>query len=92
MAGVPVIELADFSVWQVETNDLTELDIVRIQERDEVLVTFDAIEDLEVAGIVVRIKSIGMEKLGDITYTVVVQLDEQDARLRWNMTAVVTTR
>jgi hypothetical protein len=39
---------------------------------------------------VVRIKSIGQEKLGDITYTVVVRLDDQDPRLRWNMTAVVT--
>lgn len=90
VAGVPVIELADLSAWQVETDDLTELDVVRVQEGDEVLVTFDAIEDLEVAGTVVRIKSIGREKLGDITYTVVVRLDEQDARLRWNMTAVVT--
>jgi hypothetical protein len=65
---------------------------VRVQEGDEVLVTFDAIEGLEIAGTVVRIKSIGREKLGDITYTVAVQLDDQDARLRWNMTAVVTIR
>ena len=92
MAGVPVIELADLSAWQVETEDLTELDVVRVQEGDEVLLTFDAIEDLEVVGTVVRIKSIGREKLGDITYAVVVELGEQDARLRWNMTAVVTIR
>jgi HlyD family secretion protein len=90
VAGVPVIELADVSAWQVETEDLTELDVVRVQEGDEVLVTFDAIEGLEVTGTVVRVNSIGREKLGDITYTVVVQLDEQNARLRWNMTAVVT--
>jgi HlyD family secretion protein len=90
VAGVPVIELADVSAWQVETEDLTELDVVRVQEGDEVLVTFDAIEGLEVTGTVVRVNAIGREKLGDITYTVVVQLDEQNARLRWNMTAVVT--
>jgi HlyD family secretion protein len=39
---------------------------------------------------VVRIKPIGEEKLGDITYTIIVQPNEQDPRLRWNMTAMVT--
>ena len=92
VAGVPVVELADLGAWQVETNDLTELDIVRVQAGDEVAVTFDAIESLELSGRVVRVKSIGRERLGDITYVVTVQLDEQDPRLRWNMTAVVTIR
>jgi HlyD family secretion protein len=90
LAGVPVVELADFSAWQVDTDDLTELDVVRVQEGDEVRVTFDAIKGLELAGKVVGVKSIGREKLGDITYVVTAHLDEQDARLRWNMTAVVT--
>lgn len=92
VAGMPLVKVADFSAWQVETDDLTELDVVRVQEGDEVLVTVDAIQDLEISGTVMRIESIGREKLGDITYTVVVLLDEQDARLRWNMTAVVTIR
>jgi len=55
-----------------------------------VLLTFDAIEGLELPGTVVRIKSIGEEKRGDVTYTVVIEPDEQDPRLRWNMTALVT--
>ena len=90
VAGVPVVELADLSAWQVETGDLTELDVVRVQDGDQVSVSFDAIEDLEIAGQVVRIDEIGRDWLGDITYEVTVQLDEQDARLRWNMTAVVS--
>lgn len=90
VAGVPVIELADLSAWKVETDDLTELDVVRVQDGDEVFVTFDAIEELEITGKVVQVNTIGREKLGDITYAVTVQLDEQDSRLRWNMTAVVT--
>ncbi len=88
-AGYPVAELADLSSWQVETDDLTELDVVYVGEGDPVTVTFDALPGLDLPGTVVRVKPIGQEKLGDITYTVVVQLDEQDARLRWNMTAVV---
>jgi HlyD family secretion protein len=90
VAGQPIVELADLREWQVETDDLTELDVVRVQEGDPVVVTFDAIEGLELAGTVTRIKAIGEETLGDITYTVVVRLEEQDPRLRWNMTAVVT--
>jgi HlyD family secretion protein len=90
VAGVPVVELADLTALQVETDDLTELDVVRVQQGDEVLVTFDALQGLELRGRVVRIEPIGREKLGDITYTVIVRLDEQDARLRWNMTSVVT--
>ncbi len=92
VAGVPLVELADLSAWQVETDDLTELDVVRVQEGDEVSVTFDAIRDVEISGTVVRIEPIGREKLGDITFTVIVRLHRQDARLRWNMTAVVTIR
>jgi HlyD family secretion protein len=90
VAGTPVVELADLSDWQVETDDLTELDVVRVQDGDPVVVTFDAIEGLDLAGTVTRIKAIGQETLGDITYTVVVRLEAQDPRLRWNMTAVVT--
>lgn len=90
VAGQPLVELADLSEWQVETDDLTELDVVRVQEGDPVAVTFDAIDGLRLAGTVTRVKAIGQETLGDITYTVVVRLVEQDARLRWNMTAVVT--
>jgi len=90
VAGQPIVRLADLSQWQIETDDLTELDIVRVQPGDRVVLTFDAIKGLELSGTVLRIKAIGEEKQGDVTYTVIVQPDEQDPRLRWNMTAVVT--
>ncbi|MGD8820518.1 MAG: RND transporter, partial [Anaerolineae bacterium] len=76
--------------WQIETDDLTELDVVKVQEGDRLMLHFDAIEDLELTGTVQRIKPLGEEKRGDITYTVVIRPDEQDPRLRWNMTAVAT--
>ena len=88
--GIPIIELANLSEWQIETDDLTELSIVRIQEGDPATMTFDAIPDLELPGTVVRIKAIGENKMGDITYTVIILPDEHDDRLKWNMTATVT--
>ncbi|MEJ2207963.1 MAG: HlyD family efflux transporter periplasmic adaptor subunit, partial [Anaerolineae bacterium] len=90
VAGAPVAQLADLAAWQVETDDLTELDVVGIEAGDGVEVTVDAIPGLSLPGTVVRVKPLGVEKLGDVTYTVVVALDRQDARLRWNMTAVVS--
>jgi len=87
--GMPVATLADLSAWQIETDDLTELNIVRVQEGDAVAITFDAVPDLEMPGTVIRIKEIGENKMGDITYTVIILPDEYDDRLRWNMTATV---
>ncbi len=89
-AGAPVAALADLSSWQIETDDLTELDVVGVAEGDAVSLTFDAIPGLELPGQVLRIKPLGEEKLGDVTYTVIVSPGEQDSRLKWGMTAVVT--
>ena len=87
--GSPVVVLADLSAWQIETDDLTEINVVRVQEGDAVTINFDAIPDLELPGKVVRIKAIGENKMGDITYTVIIVPDRHDERLRWNMTASV---
>ncbi len=88
--GVTPVVIADLSKFKVETTDLTELNVIKISEGEVVKVTFDALPDLELTGTVSSIKSLGEDRLGDITYTVEVMLDEQDPALRWNMTAVVT--
>jgi HlyD family secretion protein len=87
--GAPVVHLADLSTWQLETTDLTELNITRVREDSQAAVTFDAIPDLELLGRVSHIRALGENKQGDITYTVTIRLDRQDPRLRWNMTASV---
>jgi HlyD family secretion protein len=87
--GVPVAELADLSAWRIETEDLTEMDVVSVGEDDDVLIMVDALPGVEIAGEVVRIRSIGENKHGDMTYTVVVEPQGADRRLRWNMTTMV---
>ncbi len=91
-AGVPTLRLADYSSWQIETTDLTELNIARVHEGDVVTVTFDALTGLELPGTVERIETIGANKQGDIVYTVIIKLSRMDERLRWNMTAKVTVQ
>lgn len=88
-AGVPVMQLADTSVWQIESTDLTELDIINVQEGASATVTFDALPDLELSGTVTRIRSFGEDRQGDVIYTVVVTPDQHHDRLRWNMTATI---
>lgn len=87
--GQPVVVLADFSQWAVDTDDLTEIEVPDISIGQSVTVTPDALPDLELTGTVESIKDIYEEKRGDITYTARIILDESDPRLRWGMTVVV---
>lgn len=88
--GAPIVQLADFSAWQVQTTDLTEINIVNVHQGDVVTLSFDAIPDLDLTGKVTDIESFGTNRQGDIVYTVTVTPDKMDDRLRWNMTAKVT--
>jgi HlyD family secretion protein len=88
--NLPVARIADTSNWQVETTDLTEINIVNVKEGDPAMITLDAISGLELTGKVLRIKGFGENKQGDIVYAITIALDKQDERLRWNMTAKVS--
>lgn len=88
-AGVPVMRLVDFSEMYVETEDLTELEVVDVEIGQTVVVRADALQDVELTGKVIRISNIFEEKRGDITYTVRILLDNFDPRLRWGMTVEV---
>ena len=88
-ATAPIIVLADFTSWEIDTEDLTELNIVKIREGDQVTVTFDALPGFELPGTVKQVKPLGKNRQGDIVYTVVVKPNTWDERLRWNMTASV---
>ena len=89
-AGAPVVVLGDLTRWQIETEDLTEFDAVNVKPGDAVTITFDALPGLEKDGVVKLVRPIGENNRGDIVYTLVIEPSEHDARLLWNMTAVVT--
>jgi multidrug resistance efflux pump len=86
--GAPVAQLADFSQWYVETDNLTEIEVVDVSQGQKVTIVPDALPDLELNGTVERIADYFEEKRGDVTYTVRILLDEPDPRLRWGMTVV----
>jgi len=85
--GTPVISLGATSNWYVETDDLTEIDIVQVSVGQPVKVTVDAIPDREYNGVVTEVAPRSEIKRGDVTYTVTIELtDADDAPLRWGMT------
>ena len=87
--GIVVVRMADFN-WVVESTDLTELNIARIQPGMPAMIKFDALPDVELIGRVDRIKPLGENRQGDIVYTAILKMDQPDDRLRWNMTASLT--
>ena len=89
-ANQPLIQLADTSQWIVETDDLTENDVPSVYPGQPVIVTPDALLDLELNGQVESISDLFVEKRGDVTYTARLLLNETDPRLRWGMSVLVT--
>lgn len=85
--GQPILQLADLAHLRVETTDLNEIDAARVEVGENVTITFDALEDV-VQGTVVSIAPKASAGSG-VNYSVVIELDELPAALRWGMTAFV---
>ena len=88
--GSSSVVVADLSEFQIESNDLTELNIFKIKEGTSVSLSFDGIPGLTLPGKVERIKPLGEDNQGDITYTVIIKLDQQDPAIKWRMTSSIT--
>jgi HlyD family secretion protein len=89
LPGTPVLMFGDLSTLQVETTDLDEVDVARIQSGQRVSLTFDALPDKVLAGHIVRIAPMAAPGQGATTYTAVIAFNETDPALRWGMTAFV---
>ena len=88
--GQSIGTLADFSDWKIETDNLTEIEVPEVSVGQDVSISPDALTELKLNGTVTSISKLFKEKRGDVTYTVTVDLKENDPRLRWGMTMVVT--
>jgi multidrug efflux pump subunit AcrA (membrane-fusion protein) len=86
--GQPALLLADLDHLRVETTDLNEIDVARLQVGDTASITFDALPDTVVTGTVVQIASKSDESSG-VNYRVVLELASLPDALRWGMTAFV---
>jgi multidrug resistance efflux pump len=86
--GLVVITLADLGSFQVETTDMSERDILKVQIGAPATVFIEAL-DQEFSGTVVDIARVSQTVGGDVVFKVTVELDEQPAGLRWGMSTEV---
>ena len=88
-AGAPVLGVADTVRWRVETSNMSELQMNRVQVGQKALVTVNAFLGQELTGRVITISPVAIVQQGDTTYTITIELEQTHLPLRWGMTAKV---
>lgn len=83
-----VITLATMDTLQVETIDLGERDVPKVEIGSAARIRLEAL-DMEIGGRVIAISPIADRVGGDVVYKVTLRLDGQPERLRWGMTTEV---
>ena len=88
--GTPAFSLGQTSTWQIETDNLTQIDIVNVHEGAGVTIEVDALPGEKFTGRVARITPQSQTQAGDVTYKVLIDIVRGDtSRLRWGMTTFV---
>jgi multidrug resistance efflux pump len=82
--------VADFSEWYVETNDLTEQEVVQLSLGQGASIAPDALPDMQVRAEITEIADMFYVQAGDVLYKVRLLVDQPDPNFRWGMTAEVT--
>jgi len=88
--GKWAVLVVDYSEWYVETNDLTEQEVVGISIGQGAAISPDALPDLKLTGMVTEIADMFTVQSGDILYKVRLLVEDPDPQLRWGMTVEVT--
>jgi HlyD family secretion protein len=87
--GSAIVSMADLNAWQIETDDLSEVDVINVQPDQSVTMTFDALPGVKLNGKVLAVTPKAQTKRGDVTYTVKIAIEDPDSRLKWGMTGQV---
>ena len=88
--GTRAISVADTSSWMVETTDVTELEVVHLEPGQPATFSADALPDVTMRGVISEISQSSLSQGGDVIYTVRIQAEEVDPRLKWGMTVEVS--
>jgi len=66
---------------------LNEVDVAKVKVGQKATLTFDAIEDLSISGLVASVDTLGTTNQGVVNYGVKISFDAQDNRIKPGMTA-----
>jgi HlyD family secretion protein len=80
--------LGDFSKYQIETTDLSERDVTRVQLGQPANAFIEALGE-EFPGEVTDIDRVSSTLGGDVVFKVTIELDQQPQGLLWGMSADV---
>ncbi|MDY6875099.1 MAG: HlyD family efflux transporter periplasmic adaptor subunit [Chloroflexota bacterium] len=86
--GQPLVTLGDLTTLRVETTDLDETQVARVEVGQQAATTFDALPERVFTGQVTRISPMAEPGAGGVNYTVILEL-ETDSAIQWGMTAFV---
>jgi HlyD family secretion protein len=86
--GLPVLVLADLEHMRVETSDLSELDVPKVEIDQPVTVIVEALNQ-ELSGHVIEISPLADILGGDVVYATTIELDTRPTDLRAGMSAEV---
>ena len=84
------VSVADTSSWIVETTDVTELEVVDLAVGQRATLVPDALPEVSMEGVITEISQASIIQGGDVIYTVRLQAEDVDSRLKWGMTVEVT--
>ena len=84
-----ILDIANLEDLQVETTDLSELDVAAVKIGQPATIYVEAL-DKEFPGEVISISPISNTLGGDVVFKVTIRLDEQPENLLWGMSADVT--
>jgi HlyD family secretion protein len=84
------VSIADTSSWFIETTDVTELEVVKLEVGQNVTFTVDALSGITMKGVVTEISQSSFIQSGDVIYTVRISAEDVDERIKWGMTVEVT--
>ena len=86
-----VLVIADLSGWRVELGELTEDQVVALKPGMPLRVTFDALPEATFSGQLETIGLVYVTQHGDTRFTAKADLQGNDPRLRWGMSATLET-
>lgn len=86
-----VMVIADQSSWQINLGDLSEDQVVALKPGMALKVTFDALPDATFSSQLETIDMVYITKNGDTRFTAKANLQGNDPRLRWGMSATLET-
>jgi HlyD family secretion protein len=77
----------------IATISLNEIDIAKIKTGQKTTITFDALPDLTLTGVVAQVDQIGTVTQGVVSYNVQISFDTQDVRVKpgMSMSAAIVT-